>query len=763
MQTEFNGPKYRAACIEALQLPFPTLLFRLRWEAAKRLGLHRGRYEPSKLTPQNVLDAFPLPERTASALLGYFRSRGRVGFYFRRDDLPRIRRVWEKRLPHAREVLAARADEICRHEFAFLGSPLNRFGAVIDWHNEMTGRGRWPLRHWSTIDIRPPACLGDVKQTWELNRTQFFVTLARAYVLLQDEQYARELAAQLRSWINQNPSEMGVNWYSNLECAIRSASWLFAIELTLDSSAWDGELLTDVIRCLIDHHHHLFKDLAYSEYCMPGNHLLGDAMGIAMLSLYLPELPHSHAYLERACRILFREGPLQNLEDGTNFENAISYHRFVFYMYMLFARLLEVNQRRVPAVIWERLHRMCEFAVHMRAPSGRMCQIGDWDNGRTIVLDDSDVADFTSMLCTGAVRFQRGDFKAAAGEFREEALWLLGADSFDRFQELPSTRRIADKAFPLGGYYTWRSDWSERAEFALFKCGPFEAHTHADNLTLLYSAGGQDWLVDRGTYTYNGDWAWRTYFRGTRAHNGVVVDGFGQSLAHREFRWLGKPQQQVYHYHADPRFGYVCGSTSGFKHVGSPVKQARSVLLVRGEYILVVDALSANGMHDYELLWHLAPDLRVAAGLEGAVRANAPGGQALHIVAAGSSSLNLQIVKGQTEPLQGWHSRLYGEKEPASTVVYRTRTADPLLMVTLIALVKDKPEDGPRLAFDHAPGWAEALTVSVNGLGFCDRVSMPNPARLSVGAFPAELLWWARNGQRIRIGSSLSGGAFRSG
>ncbi|MBU0638638.1 MAG: heparinase II/III family protein [Planctomycetes bacterium] len=753
METEFRGSKYQAAWLEAWQMPLPTLLFRIKWELGKTLGRHKGRYEPSRLRNEDVLGMFPLRERSSAGLLEYLRARDNVRFYFARGELPELRAVWQRRLPAAREKLLAVAEQICRHEFSFLGSRENHFAGEIDWHDELDGHGSWPRTHWSQIDIRSASRLGDIKRTWELNRTQFFVTLARAYVLTEDERYVRELCAQWRSWLEQNPSETGVNWYSNLECALRSASWMFALEMTLGWDGWEPELLTDIVRSLVDQHLHMFKDIIYSEYCIPNNHLLGDALGIALLSLYFPELEHSRRYRAKALAVMFREAPRQIHEDGVSLENAISYHRFVLHMYLLVGLLLEKNGVSVPEAVWQRLERMCTFIMHVRTPSGAICQYGDWDDGRTIVLDDSPVDDFVSTLCTGAARWRRADLKAAAGEFREEALWLLGPSAAGIFDELPAEPPTQpSQPHPQGGIYTWRSDWSPTAEFVLFKSSAFESHTHADNLMVLYSAGGKDWLVDRGTFTYNGEWLWRTYFRGSRAHNVVVVDGLGQALAHRAFRWLKAPRQQMYKYHATEHFGYAAGATE-FRHLSPSLRHARSVLVVPGRYVLVLDALASARPHGYELLWHVAPGHTVRLADDGAAYTLDDEGANLWIHAAGTSDLHPVVVSGATDPPQGWHSRTYGHKEPAPTLVYRTDAVGPLFLATLLTSVNGSAaETDLRVSFaPPAESGEGGVRLAIRGTGVDERLCLPNPYDLVPGRFPGAQLWLESGGKRNPI------------
>jgi uncharacterized heparinase superfamily protein len=64
------------------------------------------------------------------------------------------------------------------------------------------------------------------------------------------------------------------------------------------------------------------------------------------------------------------------------------------------------------------------------------------------------------------------------------------------------------------------------------------AHGHADALAFTMSVAGKEILVDPGTYSYHTLPRWRNYFRGTAAHNTVVVDGKNQSVIGGNFMWV---------------------------------------------------------------------------------------------------------------------------------------------------------------------------------------------------------------------------------
>src|SRR5205085_9094705 len=100
-------------------------------------------------------------------------------------------------------------------------------GEWPNWHLLLHDMGEWPKDPWWKIDIRSPSRRGDVKWAWELGRHRHLVVLARAaYLPPQDDAFIARLDSHIRSWIEQNPPERGVHWYSNLEISLRAISWL---------------------------------------------------------------------------------------------------------------------------------------------------------------------------------------------------------------------------------------------------------------------------------------------------------------------------------------------------------------------------------------------------------------------------------------------------------------------------------------------------------------------------------------------------------
>ena len=152
-------------------------------------------------------------------------------FFFAGSEIAERAGLLRTHLPEEAAGILREADEICGHRFRLLGFENLDYGSEIDWHLDRVHGKRAPLDPWPRIPFLEFAVAGDHKVTWELNRHQHLVTLAKAGLLSGDEKYVNELIAQWRSWMQANPYPLGINWASTLEVAFRSLSWIWVDHL----------------------------------------------------------------------------------------------------------------------------------------------------------------------------------------------------------------------------------------------------------------------------------------------------------------------------------------------------------------------------------------------------------------------------------------------------------------------------------------------------------------------------------------------------
>jgi len=141
-------------------------------------------------------------------------------------------------------------------------------------------------------------------------------------------------------------------------------------------------------------------------------------------------------WLEKGLSALKEEMKVQVYPDGVNCEGSISYHRLVTELFISTTLICIKNGLTFPQWYMTRLEKMIEFVMYYTKSDGTAPQLGDNDDGRLHILSNYgnwNILDHLYLLSVGAVMFKRQDFKDAAGEFHEEAFWLMGAEGLNSF------------------------------------------------------------------------------------------------------------------------------------------------------------------------------------------------------------------------------------------------------------------------------------------------------------------------------------------
>jgi hypothetical protein len=572
-----------------------------------------------------------------------------------------------------------RADRAVDGVFDLLGHDRVAAGTPIDWHRDPSTGTRAPMRHWSRIAYLDPAVVGDYKLLWELNRHQHFVTLGQAYAYSRDTRYAEAFAAQLASWIRANPPRIGVNWASSLEVSYRSIAWVWALQLFADAPELTDELLLTALESLRRHASHVERYL--STYYSPNTHLTGEALGLLYLGTALPVFEASERWRATGWGILRDQLLRQVRPDGSYFEQALYYHRYTSDIFHHALLLADANGWPREPVLRERVERLDEFLVHAVHPDGTVPLVGDDDGGRLLRLDGLPTRDARPTLATGAAMFDRGDMRLLAGDAVEECLWLLGEVGARALATTSAAApRERSRGFRDGGFYVMRDGWRPDATSVLVDGGLHGAlncgHAHADALALEVSVAGRPVLTDSGTFSYTG--AERDAFRATAAHNTVTVDGESSSLTGGLFHWRHIARTTVHAWSTSAAADFWRGSHDGYRRLADPATHERSVLFLRGRFIVVLDAIAAEGAHEWSVRWHVAPDLEVSDPTANAVAVTDPSrthGSLLELAMLGDGTLQLGT---------SWRSEVYGARRAAPALTYTSTGTGRQHAVTLI-------------------------------------------------------------------------------
>jgi hypothetical protein len=303
---------------------------------------------------------------------------------------------------------------------------------------------------------------------------------------------------------------------------------------------------------------------------------------------------------------------------------------------------------------------MAEFLATIVSADGQLPFLGDDDGGRFFFPYGERDRFARGTLAVASVLTGKRFFDYGKSDVSEIALWWLGPERCA--SGLVGIAASASRAFRDTGIVVMRRG----PIVALFDAGPFgpgsAGHSHSDTLSLVVSVRDQEVLIDPGTFTYM-DPEWRSYFRGSAAHNTVRLDGRDQAIAVGPFRWSDPPRAEFKVGVGRERECVIslCRSRD-FAHT-------RTARFSEQEIIIQDRIRSAStGEHYVEQFWHFAIEPRELF----------PGKWSIGDIA------EFTAEGGVVEP--SWRSRCFGSKEPAWTVVVRRHSTLPLTLHSRIRI-----------------------------------------------------------------------------
>ncbi len=499
----------------------------------------------------------------------------------------------------------------------------------------------------------------DPEWAWFFNRQRYFTATSQAYLRTLDDRYAEFTFATLDDWIRQHPAPGRMSFsaaWRPLEAARRILdSWTFVYLQLGAHPAFTPERRARFVASV-----HAHGEQLRHHHALAGNHLITEMLALAQLSLVFPADAAAGEWLDYSLEKLECAYAEQVYPDGTHTELSAHYQRGVALVYQRLVTLLETAGRKDLADVWRpRVDSLWAYLAAVMQPSGA-----------NPLNNDSDQENLTLTL-------------------REHAPELAAGDQRSHW-------------FPYAGQALFRSRSSaaDATLWAFFDAGPRGTdHDHADRLHLSVSIGTREFLVDNGRYTYRPG-PWRDYFAGPSGHNIVLFDGKGSDQGPQKVGQSGV----LGRFFAQGNIELAYGDT-GFAAGDNPRAGdwRRVVIHLREVGWLVVDRLVAFQPVELSTLWHWSPACDALPADETRGQVIRLGAGALRIqVASSASAGNWQVVRGSSQPIQGWYSDRFNFKTPASCTVFTQRLAGPMTNVWLLTPSEESRED-TRLAVDFKP------------------------------------------------------------
>lgn len=599
------------------------------------------------------VDAGEMKEAMAE-WLAYCRRRQNIRWFWSGEDRPAISDYLTSEMPDERASLLADADEIMAHRF-----PNSSAGTVVY-------RVQLPREFsWAENPTRDP------QFTFMLQRHKFWVELAVAHLLTDDEAYVREWLWQLDGWLAEVPEDAAASWKERhpmwyaLDAGIRSKQWTWVLHLLLDSPLLEPELFARWSHQWWIHGHFL----RHHHAGVGSNWCAMQMEGLLCIALTFPEFRESREWREYATATLIKAIRAQVRDDGVQVEQSPSYHVGCVRWFSEPMRLGELNGIPWPDDYRRRLELMCEFI-----------QWTTGTDGRTVALSDSDRDQWgLKLLAAGALLFDRPDFA-----FRARPDWrhafLYGPDKLRRLKALrPEPPDATIRLFPDAGYVFMRSGWDDRAHYLAFDCGPKGGgHGHLDLLNIEIHAFGRLFIADPGRWLYD-DSALRHEMLSTPAHNTISLNG----RSHGVFENNANGEYRLGPVGRSGNWTYVEGEHRAYTDLPGPPVCRRALFYNGGDIWFLVDRVRAEQPIEALVNYQLAVD-RVWRDEQGILRIGEPDQPQLLMlhqpVASTTAAIEPSIL-----------SRVYGDQEPALRIRLRQEGTELLLLTAIVAHERGEP------------------------------------------------------------------------
>jgi len=602
-------------------------------------------------------------------------------------------------------ALLTEANDLDKGKVRLFGGPLQDLNLLVPL----------PLEHWTKVaEDQSKAGTEDIKYLWESARFTWVYTLARAYILSDDEGYVETFWREFEAFADINLPNLGPNWVSSQEVAFRLIAFTFAYQVFSKSNPSSPERINRLSIAIADHTARIPPTLAYAR-AQNNNHLLSQSAGLLTAGHSLPEHPRAKEWRELGWRWFNHALQTQISSGGTYIQQSTNYHRLMLqialWVYSIDGAFPERTQQRLAAAtLW--------LLALVDPETGRVPNLGHNDGANLQPLASCSYHDHRPVLQAAALAFL-GERHFAPGPWDELALWLGIKDqeqqrSVDQ-HERPTLLELT--SFP-GSHLVLNNPTSQSCAF--FRVTQYHARpAHADQLHLDLWWRGHNVAKDAGTYLYNAPPPWDNSLVRTEIHNTVTIDDQDQMTRAGRFLWLDWAQAQILKQNTtqDDKTVELIAQHDGYRQIG--VIHRRSVISdLTGKWLIEDQLLphetkgfqpgrkdknmaeSSTDKRTYRARLHwLLPDwsweldeiednyqisirlrspqgwIVLQIGIEPATQEDNAQQPILQLVRAGESLLDSDPVS----PTSGWVSPTYGYKIPALSLAIVMESSLPIV------------------------------------------------------------------------------------
>lgn len=462
--------------------------------------------------------------------------------------------------------------------------------------------------------------------------------------------YKEKLIEILNSYLNNGINQVH-SWDDNHGVAFRTMVLVNTWWKLREHNGLPENLSTKILIALKRHGDFLADRNHYEPQY---NHGINQAAALLLLAKSFPDLEESAKWLQIAEERLNTSVISAVDSDGVLVENSPYYHFYALEKYWEIYKFTKKFDQSVGQNFEKKINKMIDYATYILQPDQEVPLLG----------------------ASLKRKIRNSGIDKEISRSNQNFLYVL---TRGKQGKKPDNLSVY---YSVAGQTIMRSGWTGEGGFTgqtqlIFDIGPFRTlHSHLDALSFSLYGDGLNLLPDSGLYTYD-DGLYKNYFRGTYAHNTVVVDGKDQKDGTAA---AGNFQQGN---------GYSYQSAEHELYDG--VKHERAITLIGKNLVLIVDNLYSQSAHTYEQLFHFFPGAKLQTNdlvVEGVGNSE---NQSISIWQLASEGIAVNTYLNENNPIRGVCSVEYGKLIPCYTISY-TQKGTNVSYYTLLEIGKKNPD-----------------------------------------------------------------------
>lgn len=539
-------------------------------------------------------------------------------------------------------VLKETFNAIKQGNYLFFSKIKYNLGVNYNWTTNPSSGYQYDVnKHWSEIeDLSKEA--GDIKFVWEKARFSYLYDIIR-YDYHFEEDQAEFVFSEIESFINNNPINQGPNYKCSQEISLRVLNWTFALYYYKDSSKLTNKLFGKIMHAIYWQLHHVYHNINFSRISVRNNHAITETLTLYLSAKLFPFMPNVDKWSKKGKKWFEKEIAYQIYPDGTFLQFSMNYHRVVVQLLTWAIQLAKLNNEKFKKVVYERAEKSLCFLDTCSDPiTGKLPNYGSNDGALFFKLTNDDYRNYRSQL---------DDLRAVLKGYT-----YYNTNSCHWYGVQPEVKKTVPipeiNSFQNSGYYIIQ----EKNTKTFVRCGGYKDRPfQSDNLHLDIWVNGENVLRDSGSYKYNAEKEYLSFFNGCEGHNTVSVNKENQMLKGNRFIWYYWVKDAKASLIKKTNEFYFSGKIKAFKHVGKNIWHQRSITKNKNKnQWFIEDSINNKDTHTpiYQY-WHVSKKQK----------------QKVTITAVDENNQEI-------EPLveEKWYSGYYGVKESSLRITFVTKT-----------------------------------------------------------------------------------------